>query len=376
MDRPFKVLFITAPIGSGHIRAAQAVSRVFRLKYQADVQIVNVFDFFSPWLGNTILKMYLKLLAVFPQIYGRMYQWGNDGSLALFGREVISYFLARRMKHFISACNPAVIVCTHATPAGLVARLLHRQEIHIPSVAIITDFVVHRLWVYPELDYYFVARSKMQEYLQQYGIGPAKSQTTGIPVDLVFGQPFDRQQMEEKLQFAHNIKTILIMGGGAGMLPIDEIIALCDTLDIPLQIIAVTGNNTKMYEKLRRIPLAPQHHLRIEGFVDNVHEFMAAADVLISKPGGMSSAEALSRGLPMLIYHPIPGQEQANTQYLLEQKAALRADSLSELKSLLIDLLVQHPERLIFLKQQALGLGHPAAAEVIADRIYSDFFSG
>lgn len=107
MDRPFKVLFITAPIGSGHIRAAQAVSRVLRSKYRADVQIANAFDFFSPWLGKTILKVYLKVLAMFPRLYGRMYQWGNDGSLALVGRKIISCFLARRMKHFILECNPA-----------------------------------------------------------------------------------------------------------------------------------------------------------------------------------------------------------------------------------------------------------------------------
>lgn len=374
MDKPFKVLFITAPIGSGHIRAAQAVSGVLRSTYHSNVRIANVFDFFSPWLGKTVLKMYLKILALFPQLYGRMYQWGNDGSLALIGRQIISRFLARRMKHFILDYNPSVIVCTHATPAGLVAQLLKNRDVSVPSVAIITDFVVHRLWVYPELDYYFVARPAMQEYLQQYGIGPEKSQVSGIPVDLKFGEPFNRLQMEQKLHLAHAIKTILIMGGGAGVLPIDEIIAACDTLDIPLQLIAITGNNIKMNEKLRHISLAPQHHLRVEGFVDNVHEFMAAADLLISKPGGMSSAEALSRGLPILIYAPIPGQEQANTQYLLEQNAALRADSLSELRSLLTGLLIQHSGQLTSLKQQALRLGRPAAAEAIAERIFT-FFS-
>jgi processive 1,2-diacylglycerol beta-glucosyltransferase len=333
--------------------------------------LINVFDFFNPFLGRAILIMYLKLLAIFPQAYGRLYGWGNDSKMALYGRDIISRYLAGKMKRYIDEYRPTLIVCTHATPAGLVAYLLRENKINIPVVAVITDFIAHRLWIYPELSYYCVANRQIVDYLIDNGISATQSLVTGIPVAEAFTLPTDRLKVLRELQLNPAAQTVLIMGGGAGILPMDEIVAACDTVETLLQLIIVTGSNETMYRKLVTIQPNLRHTVRIVKYIANVHELMAVSDLLITKPGGMTSAEALSRGLPMLIYHPIPGQEEANTRYLVEQGVALRANSAVEVAAALTQLLITQPGNLVLLRSKALAVSQPMAATDIAKFILS-----
>ncbi|WP_371371274.1 glycosyltransferase [Sporomusa aerivorans] len=370
-----KVLFISAPIGSGHIRAAQAVSHMLKMTHPTcQSEICNVFDFLNPVIGQTILKTYLKILNIFPQAYGSMYNWGNQSHLALFGRELISKFLAGQMVDYINKFQPSVIVCTHATPAGLVAWSKKKGLLAVPAVAVITDFVAHRLWIYPELDRYFVAHEGMIEYLSKQGIARQFLSVTGIPVNYDFSQPGDRMAILKWLKLDGNKKTILLMGGGGGLLPMEEILQACMASDRPMQFIAIAGNNSKLYQSLSRLALTARHPVRVLGFIDNIREVMGVADLLISKPGGMSSSEALAIGVPLIIYRPIPGQEEANTRYLLEKRAALRADSLNELMTVLGNLLAEGCKELRDLRYQATSIGRPNAAKNIAESLVNNYF--
>ena len=370
MAKLCKILFISAPVGAGHIKAAQAVSLALRKNnVHIESKIANVFDFFNPMIGRTILKVYLSILEIFPQLYGMAYNWGNESHLALAGRKIISGYLARRMEKYILDYNPAVIVCTHATPAGLVAYLIKKKKLNIPVVAVVTDFVVHRLWIYPEIQHYIVANKNMRDFLVQYGIEHNDIAVIGIPVDEKFSIVPDKQQLLSELQFDPKIKTILIMGGGAGMLPMDDIALCCEDIELTLQIIVVTGNNKSIYNKLVNVQPRLSNRVRILEYVDNIHELMAVSDLIISKPGGMTSAEALCQGLPMLIYRPIPGQEEANTNYLVKCQAALRADSLGEIQMIIKRLFIEEPEQLIFLQQNSLAISQAASAQRIAEYI-------
>jgi processive 1,2-diacylglycerol beta-glucosyltransferase len=224
-----KVLFISAPIGSGHTKVAQAVGKALCTQNDdVEIKIANLFDFFNSTLGNLMLKLYLKVLDTFPQLYAKAYSWGNNSRLALVGRGLISRYLAKRMYSFISNYNPTAIVCTHATPAGLSAYLIRKGQLQIPVFAVVTDFVVHRLWVYQEITHYFVAHEDMKNYLNVFGVKPVKIQISGIPVDENFTLWTDREKTLKKLNLYGNIKTILVMGGGAGVLPMKEIVKLCD----------------------------------------------------------------------------------------------------------------------------------------------------
>ena len=370
MAKLCRILFISAPVGAGHIKAAEAV-RLALCKYNVHIEtkMANVFDFFNPFIGKTILNIYLRILEKFPQMYGMAYNWGNESYLALAGRKIISSYLARRMEKYILQYNPSVIVCTHATPAGLVAFLIKKKMVNITVVAVVTDFVVHRLWIYPEIQRYIVANSTMRDFLVQYGIQNNNIEVMGIPVDEKFSVVPDKEHILNELQLNLNVKTILIMGGGAGMLPMDDIVQCCENIDMILQIIVVTGNNRKMYNELLKLQPMLRKKVKILGYVDNINELMSVSDLIISKPGGMTSAETLCQGLPMLIYRPIPGQEEGNTNYLVQCRAALRVDCLEEIQVIIKRLFIEEPEQLMALKQNALAISQPIAAKKIAEYI-------
>lgn len=367
-DEPAKVLFISAPFGSGHIRAAQAVMSALHNLLPIDSKLVNVFDFISPFIGRTILKTYLKILDIYPQAYGMMYGWGNTSRIAIWSREIINSYLANKMYKYISSYNPDIIVCTHATPAGLVARLIKEKLIKVPTVGIITDFVMHRWWVYSEIDYYCVAHKGMQDYLSDYGIGNDRIFVTGIPIDLSFTQKHNNKQIFDKLNLDPNRFTVLLMGGGAGVLPMDKILKVCDNINRQVQFIIVTGNNKKMYKTIGNICDSLKNEIRLFSFVNNVNELMSISNVLITKPGGMTTAEALAVGVPMLIYRPIPGQEEENTKFLTERNIAIRCDNIAEIKNAMLALIADR-QLLDKQKQQARLWAQPYAASNISDLI-------
>ncbi len=367
MERSRKVLFISAPIGAGHVRAAQAVGAALRrLDPGVAVEFANVFDFFSPRLGKAILGGYLKVLDIFPQAYGAAYGWGNSSRLALVGREAVSGFLAGRMERYLAVSKPDVVVVSHATPAGLVAHLAARGRLAVPTVAVVTDFVVHRLWVYPELGLYCVAHEGMRDYLAGAGLARERSVVTGIPVDGRFTAQLGKNAARAALGLADDRQVVLMMGGGAGVMPMAELVAAFEALGRPLQLVAVAGRNEALRRRLAAEAAGLRHcTLQALGFVDNVDVLMAAADVLVSKPGGLTAAEALAKGLPLVIYRPIPGQEEANTAFLTERGAAVKVDSALALADLACGLLDGRSERLAALGAAALSLGRPGAAEAV-----------
>jgi len=370
MAKLSKILFISAPVGAGHIKAAQAISSALHKNNDhIETKMANVFDFFDPSIGKIILNVYLKILKKFPKMYSMAYSWGNESYLALVGRKIISGYLAKRMEKYILAYNPTMIVCTHATPAGLVAYLMKKRKINIHVVAVVTDFVVHRLWVYPEIKHYIVGNSTMRDFLVQYGIKNTDIEEMGIPVEGDFLLGPGKKQILSELQFNANVKTILIMGGGAGILPMDEIVLCCDSIDIALQIIVVTGNNKSMYNKLVNLQPRLCKTVRILGYVNNINELMTVSDLIISKPGGMTCAETLCQGLPMIIYRPIPGQEEANTHYLIKCQAALRADSLEEIQVIIKKMFIEEPDLFIALQHNSLAISQPMSAQRIAEYI-------
>jgi len=364
-----KVLFISAPIGAGHIRAAQAVANALQeIDPTIQTQLANVFDFFNPRLGKGILKVYLKLLATFPQAYGAMYGWGNDSSLALFGRRQVSRYLAHKMRNYILKYNPSAIVCTHATPAGLIAHLCRQSGLKVPTFAIVTDFVVHRLWVYPEISRYYVADETLRNFLDQHGVVPERTHAFGIPVDASFTTTVARDHVLQRLDLPADGKNVLIMGGGAGILPMADILRECDSSDAPLRFIAVTGRNRKLFHELSVLQKRLSHPLRVLGFVNNIHELMSCADVLLSKPGGMTSAEALASGLPMVIFKPLPGQEEANTRFLTERQYAMRADTTQAVR-MQLEKLVSSSQHLEKMRRHVFQAGKNQAAKEIASHI-------
>lgn len=366
-----RVLFLSAPIGAGHIRAAQAVAKALvNIDANSQTEVANIFAFLPPLWGRLILNIYLKILDVFPKAYGMMYGWGNESAVALWGRKYVSRFLAGRLEKYLLNWRPDMIVCTHATPAGLIADLVSRGRLDASTLAVVTDFVVHRLWVYPDLDGYVIADESLREYLIKHGVAAQKISCLGIPVAEDFLQKTStREATRLQLELDAKRKTILLMGGGAGLLPMSDIIAECAVLFPELQWIAVAGNNKKLQRKLQKVKELAPERIRVFGYTEKVAELMRTADLLISKPGGLTAAEALCSELPLIIYRPIPGQEEANSRFLTCQGTAFRAESIEEVKRLIKRLLFEETEALAVAAKRAAAIGHADAADQVAKMI-------
>jgi processive 1,2-diacylglycerol beta-glucosyltransferase len=362
-----KVALLTTSFGAGHLQAAQAVEHaILNKKTGAQTKLIDSFTTTAPRLTRFTLNTYLNILASMPLVYKVLYDWGNNSRSALYFRQLISSILAWPTSRQLAAYHPDVVVCTHASPTGAVCHLKKKGVLTVPVIAVVTDYVAHRLWVYDEVDLYAVAHENVRDSLISRGIDPLKIMVTGIPVADKFNISIDKNAVLQQLALNGDAPIILIMGGGTGALPMGEIVSTLKELSPTAQLLVVTGNNKVMRKQVEKA--AGDLPVRILGFVANIHELMSVADLMITKPGGLSVTEAITMGLPMVIFRPIPGQEEGNAKFLIEQHVAYRAEYVEDLPQI-ISALLYDQDRIGAIRQRARILSAPKAAETIADLV-------
>ncbi|MBK6881266.1 MAG: hypothetical protein IPH01_10940 [Elusimicrobia bacterium] len=244
----------------------------------------------------------------------------------------------KKFDAFLRSGRWDVIVNTHFLPADILAGLKKRGEVRVPQITVVTDFEAHRLWVNEPTDFYCVASPEARSTLRHVGVSPARVRVTGIPIAPVFALPFDKRDLRRNLGFPEGAPRFAIggrVGGGAGGVGAPR----SSQHPHPLSVVVVTGTNALVAERLRSVPNPSRHAVRVLGFTREMERWMGAADLVISKPGGLTSSECLARGVPMAIVHPIPGQESRNSDYLLEAGAAVKINDLSVLTHKLARLL-------------------------------------
>jgi len=360
-----KVALLTTSFGAGHLQAAQAVEHaILKKRPGTQTKLVDSFTTTAPWLTLFTLNTYLKVLELMPLLYKLLYDWGNNSRSALYFRQFISWRLSWSTGKQLAAFNPDVVICTHASPTGAVCYLKKKGVLNVPVIAVVTDYVAHRLWVYDEVDLYTVAHEEVRENLISRGVDPHKIMVTGIPVAEKFCKPIIKTAILQQLALNEDIPVILIMGGGTGALPMEEIVSILKEHSLKAQLLVVTGHNTVMRKQIEKH--TGDLSIRVLGFVANIHELMAVADLMITKPGGLSVAEAITMGLPMVIFRPIPGQEEGNAKFLIEQHVAYRAEHVGDLPKI-ISALLNDQDRTEQMRKRARSLSAPKAAETIAD---------
>lgn len=373
MGKSLKILFLSAPIGAGHKQAAMAIAEAMkRINHDVVIQHVDIFDFLNKFFARILLMVYYRSLSFVPQAYASAYAWGNESNMSLWMRRFVSCFFAKKMKKYLFDYAPDVVVCTHATPAGMMQYLKEECHADFCSVSVITDFVVHRLWMNTTTKQYFVAEESLLQSLIRYQIKQEQSYAFGIPVSVMFGHSYNKNKLLKRIGFSNHTKVILIMGGGAGIFPIVDVMKELNKCKTWLQIIIVTGKNKNLYDKIQKIKPHCKHRMKVFGFVDNVHELMAMSDLLISKAGGLTLSEALCSALPMLIYKPIPGQEEENTRFLLKKKVAIKINKISNLEKIIDKIFRIDSNVLDNMKINAKRLSRPHAAENIAECILNN----
>jgi processive 1,2-diacylglycerol beta-glucosyltransferase len=236
-----------------------------------------------------------------------------------------------------------------------------------PQFTVTTDFETHRLWVNQPCDHYFTATEEGAAYLQHWGVPAADTSVTGIPIHPNFSQPPQRARCLERQGLLGEHPVILQLAGGFGVGPIEQIYRGILAIEVPVELVVVTGRNERAKEELVAVERPRRHRVKILGFTDQMHELMAVADLVISKPGGLTTSETLARGAAMAIVNPIPGQESRNSDFLLENGAAVKINNIATLATKLTPLL-RDGTRLEQLKRNAQRLGKPQAAFDVAHR--------
>jgi processive 1,2-diacylglycerol beta-glucosyltransferase len=272
------------------------------------------------------------------------------------------------MKALIENSMPDLIACTQAFPCGMVADYKTTFKSGIPLVGVLTDFYPHSYWIYETVDRYIVASDEAKAKLIENGIPPDRINIFGIPLDISFAERSDLSSIRQRLGLVKGITTILIMGGSGGLGPIKKMVASLNRISSDIQIIVVTGTNSKLCTQLNRHIKNFKKKIVIIGYADNVNELMSISDLVVTKPGGLTVSEALAKGLGIVIINPIPGQEAKNTQFLLQKQAAIKAANEEEL-AILVDTLCRMPYKVEAMKKASANLGKPHAAQDIAKMI-------
>jgi processive 1,2-diacylglycerol beta-glucosyltransferase len=371
-----KVLILSASAGAGHLRAAEAIERAFKMMGAAEeVRNIDILQYTNKVFRHLYSKAYLEMVNKMPEVLGWLYDhldkpWKNERR-----RLALDKLNTRPFIKMIREYQPEIIVCTHFLPAEIVSWLKAKERISCRQAIVVTDFDVHAMWLCHHYEQYFVALDETRLHLEKLGIPPEKITVSGIPIDPVFAERKDSREMRERHGLRQEVTTILLSAGGFGVGPVEHILkSLADDLQSPAQVIALCGRNQDLKERVERMAgkLSPGRGLTIKaiGYTEAMDELMTASDILLGKPGGLTTSEALARGLIFVIVNPIPGQEERNSDHLLEEGVAIRCNNLPVLADKL-DRLLSNPARMEAMRAQASRLARPNAARDVVTKLLS-----
>ena len=361
-----RVLIVSASIGSGHHQAARAIAaELARRQDNLQITIADFMEDTDSYLAAFMKEAYLKMLELSPNMYDLVYRVSQAPLPGFKAQGLLARVLQGGMAQLVRRHRPDLIIATHPFPCGAAAYLRDSRRLRAPLVGVITDFAVHRLWVYEHVDAYFVAAPEIKRELSALGVPSRRIYASGIPVHPQFTTHADGRGILGELSLAADQPLVLLMGGGLGMGGIRQAMASMDELNLPLQFVVLAGKNKELQEKLQEETKNLRHAVRVLGYTDRIPELMRAAAMLVTKPGALTVCEALVSETPLLLYEPIPGQEWENAVFLTQRGVALWAKNRQELKDGVTTLLTR-PEQVEKLRKEAEALRRPAAAAAVA----------
>jgi len=360
-----KIVVLSVPAGAGHTRVADAIrSCAGAAPFDADAVHLDAMAFATPRLRKVYTDLYLFLIKRAPGLWRHVYRLSDaarpDGMVNRL-RRWIERRDSRALVRHIALLKPDVIVCTHFQPAEILSQQIALGLLDCPVWVQVTDFDLHRMWVHPHIAGYFAANDEVAFRMRRQGIPAEAIHVTGIPIMPAFARPLERAECARALGFDPQLATLLLMGGGAGLGNLSAVAERLLAIPGNFQLIVLAGKNETELAALQRLSVRYPGRLAPLGFTDQVERLMACADLVVTKPGGATTAECLALGLPMIVNAPIPGQEEQNANFLLEHGVALKASDLQTLEYR-IRYLLAHPAKLAEMRAKARALGRPHAA--------------
>ncbi len=360
-----RVLILSASVGSGHVKAADALARVF--EQREDVEEVlsdDSLDHTNMLHKQLYSTLYAKLSAMVPEFLGWWYESSDDPWVSDRGRLALDLPQALPLMNLVKDFRPDIILCTHFMPAGVLSWLIRNGKLNARLGIVVTDFHFHAFWITRAFDWYFVAQEEDKIHMQALGLPGEHIEVTGIPVEAEFERTVNREEVLVRHGLRPDRPTLLVSGGALGMSPATAVVRQLLDLDLDFQAIIACGKNAELKGEVEQLVRDRGEDFRVLGYTKEMPDLMGAATILLSKPGGMTTAEALARGLPMMILDPIGGQEERNSDVLLEAGAAVKCAEVTVVAHKLKKLL-QNPARLRAMSENALTLGRPSAARDI-----------
>ena len=366
-----KILIFYASYGGGHLNAAKSIHECLKKKYKnVDVELIDCMKYINKTIEKMTTKAYKEMAKKAPWAWGRIYSDSQKGPLAHITSRS-NKFMAIKLLRLLREKQPDLIISTHPFGSQMCSYLKRKGKISAKIATIMTDFAPHDQWLVGSdfTDYYFVAHEKMKKYLIRKGIPAQRVFDTGIPISSKFLEIYDKDYILNELHFSSKKKTILFFGGGEfglGKTRTVEIFEGFVQYCKDMQIIAIAGKNEKMKMAFEKI--VSKHRRKntivVLEYTSQVPEFMSISDLVVTKPGGLTTTESLVSHLPMVIINPIPGQEEKNAKFLVKNGIAIWIKKDDNVIQTLTDLF-SDPEKLETMKENTKKLAKPHSTEDI-----------
>jgi processive 1,2-diacylglycerol beta-glucosyltransferase len=369
-----RVLILSVSAGSGHVRAAEALEKVFRQQPGVgEVRHIDALRFTNKLFRDFYSKLYIQLVQKAPTILGFVYRSSDEPWKTDRMRLMLDRLNTGPLERFIARFNPDITVCTHFLPAEIISYLISKGKLNARLSIVVTDLDVHAMWLCRTFHRYFVALEESKIHLQVLGLPANNITVSGIPIDPLFSLKEDRTALRIEAGFNPERPLFLISAGAMGVSPAAGVLESLSRLQHPAQALVICGKKADLKADLEKQAAAieavtPGLKFKVIGYTDQMHRWMKMSDLYIGKPGGLTTAESMASGLPMIIVAPIPGQEERNSDHLLEKGIALKCNEFTTLPYKL-DLLLSRPEQMLAMREKALALSRPHAAETIVDSL-------
>lgn len=362
------ILIISASYGGGHNQVAKALSQEIQAQEPGlNIITIDYCDLLYPFLSRFTQFSYSQSIRHFPVGYALYYQATENISPDSFWQRRLNRIGYSELIMLVNRLRPQIIISTFPLPAGVLSRMKETGDLSIPIVTVITDYSVHSQWVHPYTDLYLVGSEEMVAGLIKRGISSSLIAVSGIPILSAFNQSHDTKRIKEELGCLPGDRLIIFMGGYDGIFGTTRFGNVLKDLPVDVKAIIITGANEELYEKLETVK-HKYSNLKVFKYIENIPALMEASEILITKAGGITISEALAKGLPMVIYKPSPGQEEANARYLWLHRAAIIAKGERRLKSAMLKMLSDKNFRERF-RRNELKIGKPNSAAVSASLI-------
>lgn len=308
-----KVLILSASTGAGHVRAGEAL-RHAAAEFAPDAEVVHhdIAGLLSRPMREIIVNAYNRITPHAPNLWGALYNKTNTPSAfqrASFLPKLLHHLDRSPVQRLVDAMRPDAIIATHFLPPLFL-------KTDIPIATVITDYQVHAFWLAGTPSHFFVSTEEMKDALALHGVSASSVTVSGIPIHPAFHEPKDVAVLQERHGVAEGTKTALILSGGYGLGSADRIVQALLQSKNPLTIIAVAGKNERLKQRISRRETPPHIRLITLGWTDALDEYMRLADIVVGKPGGLTTTECITLGKPFIAVDPIPGHEDANVRYM------------------------------------------------------------